>query len=56
MNASVKNTLLVTAGAAATLAGSAVVASADSITVKAGGYVVRASCCAQHDGCRFGFS
>ena len=36
MNASVKNTLLVTAGAAATLAGSAVVASADSITVKAG--------------------
>lgn len=36
MNASVKNTLLVTAGAAATLAGSTVVASADSITVKAG--------------------
>jgi surface antigen/LysM repeat protein len=36
MHASVKNTLLATAGAAAALAGSSVVASADSITVKSG--------------------
>ncbi|CAM4381652.1 LysM peptidoglycan-binding domain-containing protein [Weissella hellenica] len=36
MHASVKNTLLATAGAAAALAGSSIVASADSITVKSG--------------------
>ena len=36
MHASVKNTLLATAGAAAALAGSSVVASADSVTVKSG--------------------
>ena len=36
MITSVKNTLLATAGAAAALAGTAVVASADSVTVKAG--------------------